>query len=225
MRDASPTNPGENPPADERDVSLAYHELAHCFAAFMFNHRVHVVSIVPGQHWGGMTIHTAMRATVPISEQERRRAVNAWTPVMWPVRFRRMLEVGAIISLAGPSVDDIIWPLETGYVSEDLGTELEEVAQRVSAPLSKRTVDLLAAADQPKPRGNDVDRAIADAQLLSPSAPFEMYRWLRAEAASLVQSSRFGKAFDIALPVLLERRTMTGAAIRRLTEEEGGIRW
>jgi len=205
--------------ANARDVRVAFHEASHVIASYLFGFRLHVVSIQATAHFGGVTVH-ASKPSAPMSErQEAKLAIPL--PLALPARLRRLFEETALVSLVGPAVDEAVWPRETGYVRDD-DEEGALVAPPELAPISKRTAARLEMADRPV--SDDVDEAVKTARVLSPRATVQMLAWLRAEARGLVESQSFGKGFDVLVPALLERRTLTGAAVTRLLRQ-GGVTW
>ena len=205
------------PLADARDVRVSYHEAAHAIASYLFGFRLHLVSIDAGVHFAGITIH-ASKASAPMSEKQEARLIVPLASAL-RARLRRLFEESALISLVGPAVDEAVWPRRSGYVRDD-----DEGMFGLSepAPVSKHTAARLERAD--RPMSDDVDEAVKTARVLSPRATVQMLAWLRAEARAMVESPSFGKGFDVLVPALLGRRTLSGAVATRLLKE-GGIKW
>jgi hypothetical protein len=207
--------------SNARDIHVAYHESAHATAAFLFGRRVTAVSIVPGVHFGGITLLASRRAPSLSEREQGRLAVPL--PMALPARVRRDLEANAMVSLAGPVIDDIIRPRETAYITEAAPASDDEALDQVPPPPTTRIAAALANADA-TPTQNDMTSASSAAHVLSPRSSVHALAWLREETKAMVSMRSFGKALDILVPVLLKDKVMTGAAAKRLLIE-GGIGW
>jgi len=223
-QDGSPENPGEKPPLGEDgmtyEVQIAYHEAAHALVALEVGRIVEAVSIIPAEHYGGIALYTAKSQT-PLSEREVKRAGEAATPMELPARFRRRLETSAMILIAGIAADELVYLREersSSYVRSEFDPDTEPISERSA----ERLTELLAAADSPTK--SDTEKAWDLVSILSPRATAEAFQWLKAETIALLRSWRLGKAFDVVVPVLLERKRMPGSAFKR-TLTEGGITW
>jgi hypothetical protein len=197
----------------EADNWMAAHEAGHASMSFLLGRRVGVVSIVPTEHFGGITFHTGSK----LAEGE---LGDLYKPVvLQPARFRRWVETEVLIRLAGPAAALASPFMGTraadGYIPEE-PDELE--AQRLAKAAILTPVEatqLERAGTEPGER--DDESAEGFAWVIAGERSAASYlSWLRFETDHVVRSPRFAALVEALVPVLLLRRTISGRLARQV---------
>lgn len=193
---------------------VAVHEAGHAAMGYMLNRPCKMLSITPGLAYAGATFFAA--AAVPDFDR-----ADLMLPVfLHPTRFRRFIETEIVISLAGSFAALYLSAPRTGYIPEEPDDEhARQIAN--SAILSRAEREWLErAAAMPGPfRTDDEDAERLSWAIAGSESAGAYLNWLSAETRHLVLSSRFRGYVDALVPALLEHRTLSGRAARRLMQE------
>jgi hypothetical protein len=194
---------------------VAVHEAGHAAAGFMLSRHCKVVSIIPSQAYAGVTIFGA--SAMPEYDVAE---VVALPVFLQPARFRRFIETDIVISLAGPSAAMCLSAPRTGYVADEPD---EEQARQVAktAILTKGERERLdRSASRPVPDRTDEEKAERLSWAIAGNESAGAYlNWLMSETRHLVLSERFRGYVNALVPPLLEHKTLSGRAARRLMQE------
>lgn len=181
----------------------AHHEAGHALAGWLYDRPLAIVSIRPGQGYGGVTRwETADRSWME--------SFDANAPALLePTNVRNAIEREIVIALAGPIAGHLA-VVTTGYYSPDAcEMEAEREAEGLAA-LSPRAQELVIAMEAEPGIGSDEEAAghLSHALTWDDREAATHLEWLRVTAHNLVVS-RWYRLTALA-NVLLERRVLDG---------------
>jgi hypothetical protein len=193
---------------------VAVHEAGHAAAGYVLKRSCKVVSIVPSRAYSGVTIFPS--ATTPDLD----RANLLLPPFLHPARFRRFNRDGDRDRAGGIMRSAVTVGAEDRYVAE--GPDEERALQiAASAILTQgESEHLERAVSAPGPFRTDEESAERLSWALAGDESAGAYlNWLRVETRPLVLGSRFRGYVNALVPALLEHKTISGRAARRLMQD------
>ena len=198
-------------------VRVALHEAGHAACAYVVGGSIGVVSIRPTERWGGVAYTDEPAADFVPDEFDPDDILPLWPPTL-----RARLELSIIVSYAGPLAERALTPPPRGCRGEPSLVRQNEHArlERAVVALNKPERAMLAQGDVPDaPRlPSDETRAAERAAVLAPGASGPYLAVLRAEAARLVGTRRFGHLCRALAAELLEHTDLGGVAATAVLE-------
>jgi hypothetical protein len=215
------------PVTEPATLRSAYHEAAHAIVAELLGVRVDVVSIRPGEHHRGVTIHASL-AVDDIAEILARRhgtsLLARWGVKPYPFfdpEERRRAECSIMVALAGHLGEFLAPEPFTGFV-EDTGADDHARAIAAAAELTAEQERWLADAEHTETLGDD-DAAFEKARRIAgDEAAAAFVHFLTLETRRLMFSPLVRSLVPPVVDELLRYEAISGETVREIVSRVTG---